>query len=483
MSLSVALQVAQSALTARQTEASILSRNIAGANDAGYTRKSALISTLTNASGQSGGLKIEGVGRVSDTALFRNLTQATAVGSARQAMLDGLEGLSETIGDPELGLSPAARLGELVNSVQQYSAKPEDSILAQKMLQNAYDMAETLRTASDATQQVRATADEKIADSVKTINSLLSDLESLNQTIIKGTQSGQDVTDALDNRDRVLLAMSEEMGIRTQTRANNDIVVTTDSGVVLFETVPREVKFTPTNTFAPGVSGSAVFVDGVNVAGPGATMPVSGGKIAGLTAVRDDAAVTYQNQLDELAHGLIEVFSEPLGPGLFIHSSPGVLTPGVVKPGLATTIDVNPLADPEQPGGSLDRLRDGGFAGPSYNPGGEAGFSDRLQEILGKFDDPMVFDIATKTDPTNSLTAFAGSSVSWLEGARKQATSEADSQSVVIGRTAQSLSNATGVNIDEEMQRMLDIERSYGATAKLMSAIDGMLQQLMAVVR
>jgi flagellar hook-associated protein FlgK len=39
----------------------------------------------------------------------------------------------------------------------------------------------------------------------------------LNSVIVRGTQSGADVTDALDSRDQVLLALSEEIGIKTIT--------------------------------------------------------------------------------------------------------------------------------------------------------------------------------------------------------------------------------------------------------------------------
>ncbi|MEP2725116.1 MAG: flagellar hook-associated protein FlgK, partial [Roseibium sp.] len=70
MSLSVALQVAQSALAARQTETSTVSRNIAGAQDAGYSRKSVLLSTVISESGQTSGLQVEGIGRVTDDALY-----------------------------------------------------------------------------------------------------------------------------------------------------------------------------------------------------------------------------------------------------------------------------------------------------------------------------------------------------------------------------------------------------------------------------
>ncbi len=51
-----------------------------------------------------------------------------------------------------------------------------------------------------------------------------------NTAIIKGTISGSDVTDYLDTRDSILSKLSQEVGITFATRANNDMVVYTDSG-------------------------------------------------------------------------------------------------------------------------------------------------------------------------------------------------------------------------------------------------------------
>jgi flagellar hook-associated protein 1 FlgK len=63
------------------------------------------------------------------------------------------------------------------------------------------------------------------------------------------------------------------------------------------------VTFAPTTTYDANTSGNAVIVDGVPVAGPGAVMPISSGRLHGLAELRDDTAVTYQSQLDEIARG------------------------------------------------------------------------------------------------------------------------------------------------------------------------------------
>ncbi|WP_417669117.1 flagellar hook-associated protein FlgK [Roseibium sp.] len=496
MSLSVALQVAQSALAARQTETSTVSRNIAGAQDAGYSRKSVLLSAVVSDSGQSGGIRTEGIGRVTDNALYTSLLRSTSVGTSQEAVLEGLETLAQTFGDTELEQSPAALLGDLKTALQNASSDPNDTILAQDLLNSAKDMVDVLQRSSSAVQTVRADADAAIANSVDQVNKLLGQLEDLNTIIVKGTQSGHDVTDAQDSRDQVLLALSEEMGITTLTRADGDVVVYTDSGVTLFETSAREVSFAPTNTFSAATVGNAVFVDGVPVVGDDAVMPLSSGRLHGLTELRDEVAPTYQSQLDEIARGLIESFAEsdqsggggPDQAGLFTWSgAPAVPVTATLSVGLAADIQINANADPDQ-GGDLDLLRDGGISDPldpdyDYNPTDLAGYTGRYQDFLDGLDAPRVFDAGVDLDPTDTLTGFASSSVSWLESNRQTATSDLEIQSVIVNRTAESLANTTGVNIDEEMTLLLDIERAYAAASKLISAVDAMLDDLLAVAR
>ncbi|ADZ72294.1 flagellar hook-associated protein FlgK [Polymorphum gilvum] len=496
MSLSVALQVAQSALAARQTETATVSRNIAGAQDPGYTRKSVVLSTVVSASGQTGGVRVDGIARTTDSALYNSLVRATSVATSQQAIVEGLDKLNQTVSDTELELSPAAALGKLEISIQNYASDPGNAILAQTMLDAAKDMATTLNEYTALVQNVRAEADADMASSVKTINNLLSQLESLNTIIVKGTQGGADVSDALDARDRVLLSLSEEIGISTLTRSDGGVVVYTDGGVTLFETTARTVSFTPTNTYSAATVGNAVYIDGVPVTGANAIMPISSGRLHGLSELRDDIAVTYQSQLDEIARGLIEAFAEsdqsggggPDQAGLFTYAgAPAVPAASTLVAGLAGDIRISASVDPDQ-GGNLDLLRDGGISDPlnpdyDYNPGDLAGYSDRLQQFLNAFNQPRVFDGGVELDPTDTLKGFASSSASWLQRERQTATSNLEVQAVIVTRTAESLSNATGVNLDEEMTRLLDIERAYAAAAKLIAAVDRMLEDLLTAAR
>lgn len=491
MSLSAALNVAQSALTTTSLQSSLVSRNVAGSGDTGYSRKSGLLVT-----DYGGTVRVASVGRAVDTVLFTAKLTATSATATQQAITDGIARLETTVNDPELDHSLASKLGALTNALQQYSVTPDDPLLAQDVLNQANDLASALNAASQTASDVRKQADADMAAGVERVNGLLTQFEQVNKMIVKGTQSNSDITDLLDSRDKILSQLSEEIGISTVTRGNNDMVIYTDGGVTLFETVPRAVTMAPSLALAAGTPGNAVYVDGVPVTGPNAIMPIKSGQIYGSSVVRDEVAVVYQNQLDEIARGLVEAFAEsdqsggggPDQAGLFTYpGGPGVPATGTIMPGLAASIRVNPNADPAQ-GGDLDRLRDGGISDPLdpdyvYNTGGEAGYSGRIQGLLDKLGAQRAFDPATQADPTNTLAGFASSSVGWLEAKRQSGSVSLGYEQALLDRTSEALSNATGVNIDEEMTLLMELERSYSAASNIIATIDQMFESLLSAVR
>jgi flagellar hook-associated protein 1 FlgK len=245
------------------------------------------------------------------------------------------------------------------------------------------------------------------------------------------------------------------------------------------------VSFTRTFALGPGATGAAVMADGVPITGPAATMPIKSGRIYGNAVVRDQTTVIYQRQLDATARGLVEAFAEAGVPGLFqAPLPPGAVAPPpgsiVAPPGTAGTLRVNAAADPAL-GGNLNRLRDG-FS-TSYNPTGAAGFSGRLQELLGNLEAPQDFDPAAGINQTASLTRYTAASASWVEASRKQATEISTYQNTFLERTREALSNETGVNLDEELSLMLELERSYGASARIITVVDTMIKTLLDAAR
>lgn len=471
MGLQIALSTARNALLATSTQIAIASRNVSGAGDAGYSRK---IATLVT----GGGTAQVVITRAGDQALFNRKLGATSDEAASAARLDGLKNLAQTVGDTADVTSPAARLGALGAALQAAANQPDSSDLARTAVDAASDLALSLRDAAAAVKTVRTDADAAIAKSVATINDLLSKFDAANGAVVRGTALGTDITDSLDDRDRILTQLSAEIGITTATRPDGGMAVYTDSGATLYERGPRTVAFTPSNGLGSGALGNAVLVDGVAVTGANAPMPLRSGRIAGLTTLRDGPTLQYKQQLDTIASQLVSIFAE----------TDPTTTPPVLVAGLftyndaAAGIGIAARVDPRQ-GGSVMRLRDGGIYSDAtvVNPAGEAAYSGRLTALVANLEETR--DFGTDIGGTATLAGFAAASAGWLSQQRKDADSDATYQSTLLSRATDALSNVAGVNGDDETALTLQLEHSYTASAKLLTVVDDLLKTLMDAVR
>ena len=240
------------------------------------------------------------------------------------------------------------------------------------------------------------------------------------------------------------------------------------------------------------MTGAAVLIDGVPVKA-GADGQASG-KVAGLVQLRDSVSATMQAQLDEVARGLIAAFAEtdqpggaamPDAPGLFTWTgAPGMPAAGTLVDGLAGTISINAAMDSAQ-GGNPSLLRDGGANGAGYvaNTSGGSSYSSLLISYSERLDKPMTFDASTWIAPNASVSAYSANAIGWFENARQSASRASEASGALAVRTAEALSNDTGVNVDMEMSLLLDLEHSYQASARLIRAVDEMLATLLDAVR
>ena len=199
MSLSVALTTARQALQTTATQIAVSGSNIANANDPTWSRKIATPTVDGN-----GSPHIVTIGRATNDAILTQYLNANSQSSASQALLDGLNRLQDTVGDTADGTSPAAKIAALSTALQTYANTPSDASLGQSAVAAAQAVASTLNNASQTVTSVRNDTDKAMAASVDKINSLLGQLQTVNNQVVNQTRLGQDATDALDQRDSLI---------------------------------------------------------------------------------------------------------------------------------------------------------------------------------------------------------------------------------------------------------------------------------------
>jgi flagellar hook-associated protein 1 FlgK len=511
MSLSSAFNIISSSFVANAAQTAVISANIANANTPGYSTKTANVAATSY-----GGVEVASISRAADSAVLDQVLTSTSQAASQKALSSGLTTLAQTVSDSssasstsgstQNGQSPSAMLSNLQNALETYQTSPNSQSAGDAVVSAADNLAASLNGASATVQQVRSQADSGMDSAVSTINSLLNQFTQVNNTIVAGLQSSADVTNAEDSRDTLLTQLSQQIGISTVTSSNGSMSIYTDSGVTLFQGTPRDVSFQPTATLAAGTSGAPVMVDGVPITGPNSPMAIQSGALAGLAALRDTVAPEFQAQLDQIANGVINAFAEspqstaaaasptpPSSlPGLFTYA--GATGMPLSATGLATLIKVNPSADPSQ-GGNVDLLRDGAIADPTdiyasttggsvytYNSTGAASYSGRIAQLVSGINATQSFDPAAGLAASDSLSDYAYASVSWLQGQNQQASDQASYQSSLVTQATGALSNATGVNLDTEMTNMLNLENTYTTSAKLLSTVTTMFNDLIAAI-
>lgn len=480
MSLSSAMSTAQQIFNNTGNQSSVTSKNIANAQNPNYVRRSAVLVT-----GGAGALVV-GVDRAQNLSLQRQTIESTSLAMGQRTVLTGLEEIKGLLGGNDYESSPEVRLRALFTNLNAYASTPNDVTVGATVIASAQDVVNTLNTTSRELQAIRQRADEEITESVDTLNNLLKQFETANNKVKSATASGGDPNDALDERDTLLKQISEIVGVSTYVRENNDLVLYTSDGTTLFETVPRTVTFQPTSAYGATTTGNGIYVDGALLkAGVGSDTSAKG-TLQGLLQLRDDIAPKFQTQLDEIARGLIVAFAEkdpnPATapaladmPGLFTWDGAGMPAAGTVEPGLASRIKLSTAAvnDPTL-------LRDGGINGAGYVvSSGQSGFSDLLNDYYDAMGEDIAFDPASGIGGNKDLFSFSADSVGWLEQLRSSATTADETKTAMYSRAADAYSSQTGVNLDEELTLLIEIEQSYKAATKLMSAVDEMLQALM----
>jgi flagellar hook-associated protein 1 FlgK len=489
MSLSLALDAALSGLITAQRQTALTSRNIANASTPGYTRKEAELEAQT-IQGEGRGVMVGSIVRKVDTMLQQDVRRESGLSAELQTKADGLAAFTTAIGQPDEERSLSSQIAKLSQAFQSLGESPESAVIQHSVVGAAQGVARSLNDLAGAVGEQRKAADQGISDSVDRINQSLDDLASINKQLSTVGGSGRDVTDLLDQRDKLLDSLSNEIGITSLPRGDGQIMVLTQGGTTLLDgTKVNHLSFSTTTTIgaASAYNAGAGPLSGVTVNGldisPGSGYPgaIRSGHLAGEFALRDTILPQAQAQIDEIASTLADGFQRAdatVGAGQSgLFTDAGAFhdrTDPAQVTGLSERIAVNALVDPDQ-GGSLWRIRDGIQAATPGAPGD----ATQVRAFLGVFDQTVSYSAGAGLSTSARIGSYATEFVGYQDNQRAAFQDRATYQGSITSTLSTQRTNLEGVNIDDEMQKMLMFEQTYNASAKVIQAVRDMMDKLM----
>jgi len=405
--LTLALRTAQSGLLASQGALDALTNNIANVNTPGYSKKVINLEQRV-VSGSGAGVQLSDITRQVDEGLLKTLRRETATLEKLDTMQSYYDRVQDLFGTPEKNSSIAHIMSEFTAAVESLALSPDRTIEQSEVVRWGEEIGAELDEMSDMVQDLRLQADRAIGDMVDRVNELASQIEDLNNKIIRNETISGDVTDLKDKRDMALDELSGYMDIVYFERNQGDVVVFTGGGTVLVDNTAQTVYHTATtqmtalNTYEEG------HFNGITVGSTSAndiTSNLQNGAIKGLIDLRDNVLTGIQAQLDEFATELRDQYN-------LVHNR-GTPYPGLQSAeGTRTFIDTGGVAAPDGATDQTITLSGGDVTIAVFNATGD----QQAVTTLGTIMDSATFgyDAANSTGPW-TMAAVAQTIEDWLQ--------------------------------------------------------------------
>jgi len=481
MSLSGALLNAISGLSAAKRGTELTASNISNANTKGYGKKSAILMARLG----SGGVDVLGVKRFQDAGLLSDRRLASAGLENSDAKQLFLKKILNLFGTADKSGSLSAHLSRFESALVGAVSNPSQSISLQNVFTAARELAEKLNQMSQKVQAARETADQKITSQVKTLTSALNTVKDLNDRILKLKLNNKDTSTLEDQRQKQIDDISDIIPIREDPKKNGTVSLVSLGGTTLLATKPAEILFEPSVVITADMSRKNGLLSGLKINGTDIALnekgPVRGGSLAAQFAIRDELAQAVQTELDAAARNLIKRFQSSSVDATLTAADPGLFTDAgaVLDPtkevGLARQITINARVDPDN-GGNLFRLRDGLM---SKVPGtvGDTKTLKAMQDIMSEKQTLASGKFATQSHSLATLSTAILSSL----GSDLMAEERQNEYRVSALTQLRELEKDGAVDTDEEAQKMLILEHSYKANARMIKTIDEMLQTILRI--
>lgn len=300
MSINAIMGNAASALEASQSQLRVVSNNVANVNTPGYVRQVADQNGRV-LDGQGSGVTIAQIRRATDRFLAAAAQGANADLAAANAKAELYSQLQASLGDPTASTSLFAQLDSALSGFEAAAADPTSAVARRNALSGLNTFLSSLNAAGTQVQTLRAQADQGVAEGAARVNTLLSQISSLNIDIARARVSG-DATGVEGQQSQLIDELSSYLDIKSSPLPNGGLEVRTTDGLLLAGNTASTITYALQSGGAPGQVYPRVQIE---LDGTGAKVDLesrlSSGSLRGLIDARDRDLPAIGATLGELA--------------------------------------------------------------------------------------------------------------------------------------------------------------------------------------
>jgi flagellar hook-associated protein 1 FlgK len=395
------------------------------------------------------GVQLEDVQRIRNQIIDKQVwdyKQSYASANKQASTLAYIESLFSEPG--EHGISTL--MNNFFNAWDDLSVDPTSSPLRTNLVYTAQNLSVKVQNVYDGLSEIKSDLKKDSQSLVDDLNTYISELRYVNKQIYEARVVNNSANDLFDKRDELLGKMSnianlnvfiDEWGV-----ANVSI-----GGIFAVDRL-SEVKFKITE----GNEGKIY----VETEDGNSRMALRSGELFANSRVVNELIPEYQNSIDEIFNSLVYNVNKVHNSGFTITDPPvdsidffEGYSDGILK------INTDIINDPNKIAISAD---------------GTSGNNEIALQISKLQDEQLLNGISFADNYSNLISSIA---------TEKQYQDEsAETFELVLNNLEQQVSSISGVSVDEEMVDILKYQRSYDASAKLISIADEMIKTILQMV-
>lgn len=467
MSLTSALSIALSGLQVSTARLQVASNNISNAGLTGYTEKTANIGAVS-AGSEAGGAIITGFSRATDAGLTASYNASTSNSSFLSTQNNYLQQVQTILNSTSNNPALSDAVSQFQSAWTQYSAAPESSAQQQAVIQAGTNLAAQIRTASSSVQTLSRQVTADTSATVKNLNSYLSQIATINQQIATSGNDSSSTGNLQDTRDQLINQVATITNVQVMQRANGQIALYTPQGVPLVDGAPQVFTYNGSTVTSAGGQDVTNSLKGGSLQAE-LNFAYDGSPAAASTAPGSEVLRKLNSQLTALTNAFTSTSGSPASFASAYNSATtgtGELSSGFFSfsvDGSGNAIPSSLVVNASLLNGTSTLKQASGTAVTASLAASRSYTADGLSST-GTYSDLTTAILANFQQAANSISSQSAT---------------ATSQQTYY---QQSLSNSTGVNVDNELVQLTTLQNSYAASAHVISTINQMLQTLTSIL-
>lgn len=443
------IELGSRALRSFQLALNTTGHNIANVNTPGYSRQRVrFVPTPDYPMGQlrvGTGTAVQSIERLRDMMLETQYNGAASRQSQLSTLRQSLRQVEGLFNEPsDQGINH--QLTALFNAFEELATRPDSLTVRQTVLQRATTLAATFRQLDENLRGVEAALNENSQSYIREANQIAVELAQVNVQIRAAHTTGASANDQLDRRDLLVSRLSELTGARAQYAQDGSVMVFVGEHTLVQDNYasPLPTQLDVTNRALVGSNGSI-------------TIP-SGALRGAMDALNHVNA--YRTELNTLAQNIITSINAIHRTGFDLNGNTNL-----------SFFDGTGAGDFRIHADMSDSSKIAA-AGVGNTPG-DSGIAQAIAQLRS----------APQAGLGNvSITTFYRNLIGVVGNDAQTYKNESESQKLIIEHLNNLRESISGVSLDEEAANLVKFQRSYQAAAKMISAFDSLIGDLLQFV-